>query len=146
MSLHRPRILCVVLLVLSMTTGVVACLWDSDTLREERDRFPGALELITGKFIRHSRKFYEWRIEDRKARLQVEPDNLSLYDDLAVAYDKVGNQSEAIATILKKEAISAGMYETAANLGTFHIHAGDFDGGLNPAATRLVACCLARQT
>ncbi len=37
-----------------------ACLWDTDTLQMERQRFPDALELITGKFLRHSREFYDW--------------------------------------------------------------------------------------
>jgi tetratricopeptide (TPR) repeat protein len=130
-------------LVLSSSSVVVACLWDYDTLWEERAQFPGVLELITGKFIRHSTKFYEWRIENRKERLAQEPNNLALYDDLAVAYDKTGNQAQAIATILKKESLEPGKYETAANLGTFHIHAGNFSEGLthinraieiNPAA------------
>jgi hypothetical protein len=62
-----------------------ACTWDWDTLQMERQRFPNTLELITGRFPRHSRDFYYWRINDRTARLQREPDNLALYDDLAVA-------------------------------------------------------------
>jgi hypothetical protein len=52
-----------------------ACLWDYDTLRQERARFPGALELITGKFLRHSPEFYQWRIEDRRRRLDADPRN-----------------------------------------------------------------------
>lgn len=124
------RTLAICCLILSSATFATACLWDYDTLREERARFPNALELMTGKFIRHSTEFYEWRIQDRKKRLETEPDNLALYDDLAVAYDKTGNQSEAIATILKKEELKPGLYETAANLGTFYIHSGDFEAGL----------------
>ena len=127
--LLRPA-LAAVCLLLSSSSVVVACLWDYDTLREERAQFPKVLELITGNFIRHSTKFYEWRIENRKERLAQEPNNLALYDDLAVAYDKTGNQAQAIATILKKESLEPGKYETAANLGTFHIHAGNFKEGL----------------
>jgi hypothetical protein len=43
-----------------------ACIWDYDTLAMERQRFPHALELITGKFLRHSAAFYEWRVQDRE--------------------------------------------------------------------------------
>jgi hypothetical protein len=32
----------------------VACMWDYDTIKMERTRFPSTLELITGKFLRHS--------------------------------------------------------------------------------------------
>src|SRR5687768_12330427 len=49
--------------------AAAACLWDSDTIKMERSRFPGTLELITGKFLRHSPEFYEWRIRDRLKRL-----------------------------------------------------------------------------
>src|SRR6185295_1221475 len=78
----------------------LACLWDYDTLSMERQRFPNALELITGKFLRHSPEFYRWRIADREAKLKAEPSKLAYYDDLAVAYDKIGDDDKAIETIL----------------------------------------------
>ncbi len=106
-----------------------ACLWDRDTLLEERQQFPSALELITGKFLRHSKEFYQWRVEDRENRLKTES-TPELYDDLAVAYEKLGNQDKAIEVILKKQKLFPGLYETHANLGTFYIHKGDFENGL----------------
>lgn len=126
---YRTRTL--VILVVLIPAPLLACLWDSDTLDEERRQFPSVLELITGKFLRHSPAFYEWRIEDRKKRLEQEPENVDLYDDLAVAYEKTGQMDLAIETILKKEEISPGLYETYANLGTFYIHAGRLEEGLN---------------
>jgi len=125
---YRMRTL--VILVVLFPAPLVACLWDSDTLEEERRQFPSVLELITGKFHRHSPAFYEWRIEDRKKRLEQEPENVALYDDLAVAYEKTGQTDLAIETILKKEELSPGQYETYANLGTFYIHAGRLEDGL----------------
>ena len=56
-------------LLLGLPTAVFACLWDYDTLKQERARFPETLELITGKFLRHSKEFYEWRIQDRLQKL-----------------------------------------------------------------------------
>ena len=47
------------------------------------------------------------------------------------ALDKTGRHAEAIETILRKEALQPGLYETYANLGTFHIHAGRWEEGLN---------------
>jgi len=105
-------------------------MWDYDTIAMERAQFPETLELITGKFARHSKAFYEWRIDDRLKRIEEEPENMALLDDLAVAYDKVGDHDEAIAIMLRKEERQPGLYETAANLGTFYIHAGELEKGL----------------
>jgi tetratricopeptide (TPR) repeat protein len=96
----------------------------------ERSRFPSILELITGKFLRHTPEFYRWRIDDRLRKLKDEPDRLDYYDDLAVAYEKVGDHNKAIETILEKDKKKPGLYETEANLGTFLIHAGRFEEGL----------------
>jgi tetratricopeptide (TPR) repeat protein len=107
-----------------------ACEWDYDTLRQERSRFPTALELITGKFLRHSKEFYEWRIQDRLRRLEKDPNNLALLDDLGVAWQKTGQTDKAIETMERKERIQPGVYETYSNWGTFYILAGDFEKGL----------------
>ena len=107
-----------------------ACLWDRDTLQQERMRFPSTLELITGHFLRHSPDFYRWRIKDRSKKIAGGSNELGLYDDLAVAHDKLGQHDQAIKVILQKEKLSPGLYETAANLGTFYIHAGRFEEGL----------------
>ena len=107
-----------------------ACIWDYDTIAVERRRFPSTLELITGKFLRHSDDYYEWRINDRLARIEASPNEVNLYDDLAVSYDKLGRHALAIETIERKNAMHPGLYETYANLGTFHVHAGNFAEGL----------------
>ena len=129
-TVKLPRLGLGLILSLAVATPALACLWDYDTLNMERARFPGAFELITGKFARHSPEYYRWRVEDRKQRLATHPDDLTLYDDLAVAYDKLGQHKLAIKTILEKEAKQSGLYETYANLGTFHIHAGNLEEGL----------------
>ena len=127
-SRHR-WILAIVLLGL-LPASLWACLWDYDTLKQERARFPSTLELITGKFLRHSPEFYRWRIEDRLKKLKADPNQLAYYDDLAVAYEKIGQHEKAIETILAKEKIKPGLYETYSNLGTLYILAGDFKQGL----------------
>ncbi len=118
-------------LALLTTSTATACMWDYDTLRQERARFPGTLELITGKFLRHSKEFYQWRIEDRLRRLQGEPKNAALYDDLAVAYEKTGQNAKAIETMLKVEEFQPGRYETYSNLATFYFLGGQFDKALS---------------
>ena len=118
-------------LALWISVGIpaLACLWDNDTISMERRRFPQTLEMITGKFLRHSPQYYEWRIRDREARI-IENPSPELYDDLAVAYEKVGNHEKAITLTLEKQDLYPGLYPTHANLGTFYIHDGQFDQGL----------------
>lgn len=109
---------------------LMACFWDYDTIKMERSRFPSVLELITGKFLRHSPEFYEWRIKDRLEKLKVDPNNVLLLDDLAVAYDKTGQHELAIETANRTETVKPGRYETVANLGTFYFHSGKLKEGL----------------
>jgi hypothetical protein len=129
MSSGRLSVLSLGLLVL-LPASVLACLWDFDTLQMERNRFPSALELITGKFLRHTPEFYYWRIEDRLHKLKTDPDNLAYYDDLAVAYEKTGQHDKAIETILIKDKKKPGLYETESNLGTFLMLSGKLEDGL----------------
>lgn len=124
------RALLTAVALLGLPAAAVACLWDYDTLKQERARFPSTLELITGKFLRHSPEFYEWRIKDRLEKLKADPGNLQLHDDLAVAYQKTGRTDKAIDVMLAKEAIKPGVYETYSNLGTFYILNGEFAKGL----------------
>lgn len=106
------------------------CGWDADTIAMEKKQFPSIHELMTGKFLRHSQEFYYWRVKDRAEKLESHPDSLSLYDDISVAYDKIGEHEKAIQAMLDKEKIAPGLYETYANLGTFYIHNGDYELGL----------------
>lgn len=107
-----------------------ACMWDYDTLAMERQQAPGTMELIAGQFVRHSDAFYEWRVDDRRARLLDHPDDLALIDDLAVALDKLDRHAEAIAVMTEALGVDPVRYETHANLGTFLVHAGDLTEGL----------------
>ncbi len=107
-----------------------ACIWDSETLEMEKQRFPGIQEVITGRFHRHGKAFYRWRLQDRQGRLAREPDNLALFDDIAVCHDKLGSPELAIETMRRKNGIKPDLYETLANWGTFHLHAGQLQEGL----------------
>jgi tetratricopeptide (TPR) repeat protein len=107
-----------------------ACTWDKDTLDFEEEYVPHALELLTGKFLRHSDEFYQWRILDRTQKLESQPGQLPLYDDLSVAYLKTGDTRSAIEVIQKKERLHPDLYETHANLGTFYIFDGQLEEGV----------------
>ncbi len=110
--------------------AAVPCLWDRDTLEQERARFPTALALIAGKFPRHTEAYYRWRIEDRQAKLELGDTSPGVFDDLAVAHSKLHDDARAIELMAEKEERHPGLYETAANLGTFHVHAGNLEEGV----------------
>lgn len=120
----------ITLAALFSLTTFLACYWDHDTLQMETSEFPGTLDLITGNFLRHSPEFYVWRVQDREQKLQQYPDSLSLYDDLSVAYSKLGNDEKAIQVALRKDSLKPGLYETYANLGTFYIHNNQLEKGI----------------
>lgn len=118
------------LLALTLTGSAFACIWDRDTIETEKRQYPGVLELITGKFVRHSPDYYAWRVRDREQRMKYEEPSPELFDDLAVGYEKLGDHEKAIALMLEKEKQFPGLYETRANLGTFYIHDGQLERGL----------------
>ena len=105
------------------------CLWDSDTLQQEKVRYPTTLEIIAGSFLRHSDSFYAWRIADRLKAMKAGNSSPEIYDDIAVAMDKRNMPRSAIEMMHKKDRLFPGLYETYANLGTFEIHAGNLKEG-----------------
>ncbi len=112
------------LLIAAAPRPAEACYWDKDTLRMEKRRFPGVVELITGKFLRHSTAFYRWRIKDREAKIAAGASDPRAYDDLAVAYAKVGELDKAIALTKKLLTSHPARYEAHANIGTFYMMKG----------------------
>ncbi len=67
--------------------------------------------------MRHSLRFYRWRIENRQQRLGTDPQNIALWDDLAVAYDKTGQHEKAIETGWKAEQLRPGRYRVGRESG-----------------------------
>ena len=127
----RRLVIAITLLSVLFPRPCLACLWDYETLSMERERFPEAYELIAGHFVRHSDAYYSWRIADRQSKPQDQRSPLD-YDDIAVAYDKLGQHDKAAETIRAKMERwpDERRYESEANLGTFHIHAGRLEKGM----------------
>lgn len=124
------KIIPFVLFILLSTTAIVyPCMWDRDTIYMEKSKFPEVIELITGKFRRHSKAFYKWRIEDRLDKLKGQ-EKEQWYDDLAVSYEKTGQLDKAIELALKRLDKNPKRYENLANLGTFYIHKKEYKKGI----------------
>lgn len=81
------------------------CYNDSDTnLTELRDNLD-ITYAIAGRFTIYPPEYYKRRIEIQTANLKKNPNDLNAYDNLAVAYDRIGKHDEAIATIRKERAL-----------------------------------------
>ncbi len=124
--------------ILAMAMAVVGlamtpCLWDSDTLDTELRGLPDSLDLVIGRWHRHSEAYYH----DRVAKLNAKPEmELADFDDLAVAHEHLGQRDQAIEVMARKaKALAANpdkehQYRYHANLGTFYAHSGQFDDAL----------------
>src|SRR5688572_33124904 len=126
----RATLILMTVCLCSTATVTLACLWDNDTLRDERRGLPGVAEILAGRWEKHSEFYYRHRVEQMTRLLGREPHNLQAYDNLAVAYEKLSDQDRAIETILVKDRIQPGEYTTYANLGTFYLHKGDLENGI----------------
>lgn len=107
-----------------------ACLWDRDTMKEESLGLKDVADIVGGRIRKHSAFFYEQKVAYTRPLLVGPRATAALYDDLAVAYDKLGRTDEALAVMADKESRFPGAYTTASNTGTFYSHRGDHDRAL----------------
>ncbi|WP_223760372.1 tetratricopeptide repeat protein [Myxococcus sp. RHSTA-1-4] len=107
-----------------------ACLWDNDTLQEESLNHRDVADVVRGRIFKHSPAFYEKKLAYTLPMLERPDVRPERFDDVAVAYEKLGRIPEALATMEAKEKRFPGLYTTQANVGTFHAHAGDFPRAL----------------
>ncbi len=110
---------------------VLACAWDRDTLQYEAEGLPGAMEAIVGAIDRNPDLYYEMRLDRVEKLLEENDSHLDLYDDAAIACDKLGRGEEALAWLDKKWVLMESMdlpgdsdatYKYWANLGTVRVH------------------------
>ena len=117
-----------VLLGLVVTVNsAMACYNDVDTnLTELRDNLDVTLA-VAGRFTIYPREYYRKRIEIQSAILKKDPGNLDAYDNISVAYDRVGDSSNALKWIREKRkhlgpnSDEHQLYSTEANEGTILI-------------------------
>ena len=132
MARHRLLLLAALFF---LCTSASACLndRDSDSLATQAKGLPDVVNVITGRFERNPPLFYEMRIQRVAGELARTPEKLPLYDDIAVALDKVKRDDEAIAWMEKKRArlkslnakdpaVHEQWYRYYANTGTFYVH------------------------
>ena len=141
--MHRRTLLNLTLgtaLILLTAKAALACFWDRDTLAQEAAGLPGVVEVLLGRIDRWPPEYYAMRLERVTKQLVTEPNNLELYDDAAVASDRLKRFDEAIEWMARKRAILDRFpendptrieheYRHLANLGTHHAHRWIANGG-----------------
>ncbi|MEI8281048.1 MAG: hypothetical protein WCG75_01460 [Armatimonadota bacterium] len=120
------RLFAGLLVAVGLVTSAMACYNDSDTsLTELRDNLD-VMKAVSGRFTLYPDAYYEKRIEIQSAILKKDPNNLDAYDNISVAYDRIGKGDEALRLIREKRkhlanAPTLQLYSTEANEGTFLI-------------------------
>lgn len=125
------------LTALGLTTLAGACMWDMDTAAEESKGKISEIEVILGRFDLNSALYYRMRLERVAKELAKDASRFDLYDDAAVASDRLGDHDGAIVWMArKKKAMGPGSsgkqtdwYRYYANLGTFEAHGWLAKGG-----------------
>jgi tetratricopeptide (TPR) repeat protein len=117
----------VILGLVVSANSAFACYNDMDTnLTELRDNLDVTLALV-GRFTIYPNEYYEKRIQIQSAILKENPNNLDAYDNIAVAYDRIGDSANAMKWIAEKRkhlGRNPGehhLYSTEANEGTILI-------------------------
>jgi hypothetical protein len=148
-STTLPSVILGVWLMAIATVPTRACLNDRDviTLAQASKSLtnpkalgaglPGMVWVITGRFERNPDLYYVMRAQRVQKELQRNPQKLDLYDDIAVAYDRLHKDDEAILWMEKKKIqlerlapkenltkpeYKEHWYRYHANIGTFYAH------------------------
>jgi hypothetical protein len=127
------RIYSALLAVLLLANNALGCLWDRDTLSAEADGRTEVLNAIIGNYDQFPPEYYEARVQRVTWEITKNPDEFYLFDDLGVAWDRLGKFDDAISIMqAKKERMdrlgdslenkSEHEYRYLANIGTFHVH------------------------
>ncbi|MGV3617664.1 MAG: hypothetical protein ACO1SV_20250 [Fimbriimonas sp.] len=135
--------------VFTLVASAVACLNDRDTLARQAERMPDLVRTATGRFERNPALYYQSRIKRVEGEIGANPGRLDLYDDVAVAYDRLGDSDTALKWMVRKRAqldakggkivpkkgktpldpLSDAWYRYYANIGTFRMHRWLGEGG-----------------
>ena len=130
-----------------LAVSVPACLWDYDTLSMEAKGMPDVVDVIVGRFERNPPLYYEMRLDRVSKDLATHPDRLLLYDDAAVACDRLGRGDEGMDWLDRKHKALKRLdpdgsreddwYRYYANVGTLRVHRWARNGMKQEEATEL---------
>ena len=116
------KLTCISFALLTAASSL-ACLNDRDTLGYELNNRPDVQRALTGRFDRFPPQYYEMRVDRLRAQAKLTADE---YDDLAVAFERLGRGKAALDAIAPKINLHnltvRDRYRFYANRGTFYSH------------------------
>jgi len=145
-------LICCAVAVLAFPTPACINDHDSDSLAKQAKPLPDLLDIIVGRFPRNPPLYYQMRIDRELPEVAKNPRLFGDYDDVAAAYDKLGNPAKALAWMARKKAalpaydwrnpaIKDAWYRYYANDGTFRVHAWLRSGAKKAAVGEMDQAC-----
>lgn len=120
-----------VISLLGFTTQSLACLSSSySSVYAPRYDIPSTYDLAISKLPLHSQAYYQWIIQNNLEKIKNNQMTLNDYDDLAVAYNKVGEKEKDIELLTPLVKDNPKRYSSVANLGSIYLNTGDYENGL----------------
>lgn len=111
--------------------------WDSDSLSVEKRRFPGVSELLHDRLVRPSPAVLSAHADALGVKLRGAPKDVHLLDDLAWTQHQLGKHGAAVLIMNRSLSVTPDRFESHANLGSFHLHAGNLDEAIKNLAAAL---------
>jgi len=140
--------------LLAVTVPALGCIndHDSDSLAKQAKPLPDLLDIIVGRFPRNPPLYYQMRIERELPEVTKNPRLYGDYDDVAAAYDKLGNPAEALSWMARKKAalppydwrnpaVKDAWYRYYANDGTFRVHDWLHSGAKKSSLAEMEVAC-----
>jgi hypothetical protein len=120
----------IAIVVVAVPMLASACYNDRDTLGYELNNKPDLQRALTGHFDRFPPLYFQMRIDRLRSKPHLTPEE---YDDLSVAYGRLGKNDEALQALTEKAKIHGlttdQQYRLFANRGTIRAHKWIHDGG-----------------
>lgn len=124
-------VLTAVISLLSFSTQTLACVSSSySQIYAAQYDIPSTYDLAIGKLPIHSNAYYNFIIQNKLEKIQKNSITLDEYDDLAVAYNKIGEKQKAIEVLLPIVKDNPTRFSSVSNLGSTYLNMGDYENGL----------------
>ena len=128
MKSWRAQLPFILIACLLTIQGAYACLWDSDTIKDElASKDADIFELISNQFPEHGEAYYKQRVKAAVILLGKDTSDVVARNDLGAAYTKLGEYDKALAVFTTLDRDKPNTYETLSNLGVLHKKMGKFD-------------------
>ena len=116
--------------VMGFSNPASACAWDNETYLAEAKSLPCVLDVLVGRYPKHTREYFDARIRAADAALSWVPLWTAPLDTKGVALMRLGRFSEARTVMDRRAEADPEAYASHANLGTLLTFTGSYEAAL----------------